>query len=101
LPRLGHAVEDGKAFVRGAAFAGRDATDDVRAVLAALFGVEGPLAPGDALNDDARALVCPDGHFLSQFRQAEACRHSGHMPNVGTGFSLSLPLPPPLLFAPR
>ena len=60
--RLGDCVEDGETLMRRAAFARRDAADDLRAVLAALFRVKGAFAARDPLHDDARVLVCPDGH---------------------------------------
>ena len=39
--RLGHGVEQRKAFLDRAALARRDAADDLRAVIPALLGVEG------------------------------------------------------------
>ena len=44
--RFLHGVEDGPAFVRGAALAGSDAADNLRAVGRASFGVESAFAAG-------------------------------------------------------
>ena len=60
--RLLHRVPDREALVGGAALAGRDAADDLRAVLLAARGVEGALLAGDPLHDDARGLVDEDAH---------------------------------------
>jgi hypothetical protein len=48
--------------VHQAALAGRDATDDVGAVLAHLLGVEGARGAGDALDDELGVLSDEDGH---------------------------------------
>ncbi len=63
LARFPRRVEDGNlALPRFAATAGRDAGDDVRAVLGALFGVESAGFASDALHKQARVLVNEDGH---------------------------------------
>ncbi len=55
--RVVHAVEDRPAFVRRAALAGRDATDDLRAVGRGRLGVERALAPGQPLHDQPGVFV--------------------------------------------
>ena len=49
----------------GPALSGRDAGDEVGAVLEHLLGVEGPGAPGDALAEEARSLVDENAHDRS------------------------------------
>ena len=63
--RVMHAVEDGQAEVLGPALAGGHAADHLRAVGDGLFGVEGALAAGEALADDAGGFVDENGHFVS------------------------------------
>ena len=55
-----HGVEHRPAFVRGAAFAGSHAADDLRAVFGAGFGVERSFAAGEALHDDASLIYRPE-----------------------------------------
>ena len=62
LHGVGDGIEHRPAFMRRPALAGRDAADDLRAVRRRLLGVEGPLAAGDALNDEARAAIDQYGH---------------------------------------
>ena len=58
---LGDGVEEGEALLGRAALAGHDAADDLRAVLAALDGVE-RAGLAEALAEDARVLVNEDAH---------------------------------------
>ena len=62
LDGLGDGVEHREAFVHDAALAGRDAADDVGAVLAHLLGVEGPGRAGDALDDQLRVFSDENRH---------------------------------------
>ena len=55
--------------------AGRDTTDDLRPIFAALDGVEASLAPRDALHDDSRVLISPDGHSFLRFGRCRRLRH--------------------------
>ena len=59
--RLGDGVEQREAFLGGAALAGHDAADDLRAVVAALDGVKGA-GLAEALAEDAGVLVDEDAH---------------------------------------
>ena len=54
-------LNSGKPSLHGAALAGRDAADDLRAVVAALVGVEGA-GLAEALDDNAGGLVDEDAH---------------------------------------
>ena len=69
---LGDGVEERKAFLGRAALAGRDAADELRAVVAALLGVE-RAGLADALADDARVLVDEDAHGIA----SSGCVFSG------------------------
>ena len=60
--RFAHGVEDGPAFVRGAAFAGRDAADDLRAVRGGVLGVECAFAAGEALHQQVVLFINKDAH---------------------------------------
>ena len=62
--RLGDRVEDGNAVDVLAALAGRDAGDEVGAVVAVAQAVEGALAAGQAGDDELRVLVDDDAHRL-------------------------------------
>jgi hypothetical protein len=55
-------VEHRQAEMGAPALAGRDAADDVGAVIQHLLGVEGALVAGDALDDDRGGLVDEDAH---------------------------------------
>ena len=66
----------GKPFVHLAALAGRDAGDDLGAVLAHLLGVERPGAAGDALDDELGLLADEDAMATSPLRRARAPRSS-------------------------
>ncbi len=55
-------VEHRHAEVLGTAAPGRDPGNDLRAVLDALFGVEGTLPARQALTDDTRVLVDENAH---------------------------------------
>ena len=48
--------------MRGAAFTGRYTAHDLRAVLGTAFSVEGALAAGDALHDQAGVFVAQYCH---------------------------------------
>ena len=61
LHGLGDGVEERKAFLHSAALARRDAADHLRAVFAALDGVEGP-GLAEALTDHAGGFVNEDAH---------------------------------------
>src|SRR5712691_10516312 len=63
--RFRNRVEHRYAHVRGPAFAGAGAADDVGAHLAHLLGVKGSLTPGDALDDDAGAGVEENAHLAA------------------------------------
>src|SRR5204863_661706 len=60
--RLGHRVEHRHAVHLAAALARRDAAHDLRAVGHHLLRMERAVAAGDALDDQARALVDQDAH---------------------------------------
>src|SRR6185295_7683732 len=60
-----HRVEDGYAFRCFAAAAGRDAADDVGAVLDAAAGLEGALFAGDALDYESRFFADEDAHAVA------------------------------------
>ena len=62
LDGLGDGVEHGEPFVDRAPLAGRDAADDVRAVLAHLLGVERPGRAGDPLDDQLGLFSNENGH---------------------------------------
>src|SRR5688572_2991228 len=64
VDRLGHGVEHGQIEMLLTATAGRDTADHLRAVLDALFGMEGALLAGEALADHARVLVDENAHVL-------------------------------------
>jgi hypothetical protein len=51
--------------VRLIALAGRDAGDDVRAVVDHLLGVEAAFLPGKALDDQTRVVVYEYAHAIS------------------------------------
>ena len=55
--RIGDRVENRNAFVRRAAFAGRDAADDVRAVVTHLQHVKRAFFAGDSLNDQTCIFI--------------------------------------------
>ena len=68
---VGDGVEDGHAVLGLlAAAAGRDAGDDLRAVLDAALGLEAALLAGDALDEDAGVRVDEDAHCWSPGRLA-------------------------------
>lgn len=54
---VGDRIEDRKAFVRRAAFAGRDAADNVRAVIAHLQGVESSFLAGESLDNQTSVFI--------------------------------------------
>lgn len=53
-------LEDGQTQVHLAGLPGGDSSHHLGVVLQGLFGLEGPLLPGDALADDVGVLVHPD-----------------------------------------
>ena len=57
LHGVGHGVEHRPAFVRGSAFAGRYAANDLGAVFGAALGVKGAFFAGDSLHDKARVVI--------------------------------------------
>src|SRR5262249_37175922 len=59
--RLGHGIEQRIAILRGAALAGLDGTDDLRAVVTALVGVK-RAGLAEALDEDFGVLVNEDAH---------------------------------------
>ena len=68
---LGDGVEYGPVKMLCAALAGRDAADDLRAVLNHLLRVEAAFASGEALDDDASIFVNENAHVLSIERDEE------------------------------
>ncbi len=50
LHRVAYRVEDGPAFMRGAALAGSDAADHRGSIRSGILGVEGPFAPRQSLH---------------------------------------------------
>src|SRR4029077_7254012 len=60
--RLGHGVEYGHVEMLRSAFAWCDACDDLRAVLQHLLGMKAAFAAGEALDDNARALINKNTH---------------------------------------
>src|SRR5215510_8488725 len=62
---VGHGVEHREAFVSRPAFAGRDAADDVRAVIAHLQRVKSPFLAGDALDQQPSAFINQDAQVFS------------------------------------
>src|SRR5206468_11295421 len=84
--RLSHSVPHGEPLVRRPALPRRDATDDNRPVLLATGRVEGPLATGDALDDDAGRLVDENAH-RDPFASATALRAPSPMSSAVTNLS--------------
>src|SRR5439155_16056768 len=68
LDRLGDGVEDGNALDVLAALPGRDAGDDVGAVVAVAEAMEAALAAGQPLHDETRVPVDDDRHYRSLTR---------------------------------
>src|SRR5260370_42607638 len=66
--RLSDGVEDGDAEVGGPTLAGARTADQLGSHLQHLLDVEGALTPGDALDDDARALVQKNAHRVATAR---------------------------------
>jgi hypothetical protein len=64
LDRFLHRIEDGKADMGLAAFAGGDAADHLGAVGDRLLGMESALGAGDALGDHAGGCVDENGHQI-------------------------------------
>src|SRR5712664_116282 len=73
---VGDGVEDGALEMFGAAFAGCDAANHVRAVLDHLLGVEGAFAAGEALNEQASIFVYKDAHRAPPARATTFCAPS-------------------------
>src|SRR5262249_2076181 len=71
---LGHGVPDREPLVGRPALAGRDPADDLRAVLLAPCGVEGPFLAGDPLDHHPRVPVDEDAHAATPFAKATAFR---------------------------
>src|SRR5690348_2576350 len=69
VDRIAHGVEHRQADVFGAALAGRDAADQLGAVVQRLLRMEGALLAGEALADDFGVLVDEDGHGYSRIRK--------------------------------
>src|SRR5207302_10972076 len=81
--RVGDGVEDRHVEVAAAAPAGADAADQARPHQLHLLGVERPLPPGDALDDDRRGSVEQDRHqrvSSTIFRAASQPLAPGAMP---------------------
>ena len=55
--RVGDSIENRNALVLRSAFAGSNATDNLRSVLDHLFGVEGSFFAGDTLNYQTRIFI--------------------------------------------
>ena len=55
--RVGNRVEDRNSLVRRAAFAGRDAADDIRSILDHLLRMEGSFFAGNTLHDQPRRFI--------------------------------------------
>src|SRR5205823_8765558 len=60
--RLSDGVEDGNRLMVAPALSGRDSRHDSRPVLAHDARVEGPFAPRETLDDDARLAIEQDAH---------------------------------------
>ncbi len=65
-----HSIENGPAFVRGAAFARRNAADNLRAISGAGLGMERAFAPSQTLHDQSSSLISQDCHDCSLSKTA-------------------------------